>query len=120
VPVEWALQEGYDNIIVVLTRDKKFRKKLLTNKEKQVYRLAFKSSQKLVEKLNTMPERYNALRERMDQLEKEGRIYVIRPQKEVTVGRLEKDKQKLQDLYDDGYKQAKEEMKAIKKYMERK
>lgn len=92
----------------------------MTNKEKQVYRLAYKSSPKLVEKLNTMPERYNELRERMDKLEQEGKIYILRPQKEVTVGRLEKDKQKLQDLYDEGYNQAKKELKAIKKYMERK
>ena len=120
VPVDWAIQEGYDNIIVVLTRDKKFRKKLLTNKEKQVYRLAYKSQPKLIEKLLTMPERYNALRERMDTLEKEGKIYILRPQKEVTVGRLEKDKKKLQDLYDEGYTQAKKELKAMKKYMERK
>lgn len=120
VPVDWAIQEGYDNIIVVLTRDQKFRKKLLTNKEKQVYRLAFKNQPKLVEKLLTMPERYNQLRERMDELEKEGRIYILRPQKEVTVGRLEKDKKKLQDLYDEGYSQAKKELKAMKKYMERK
>ena len=104
----------------MLTRDKKFRKKLLTNKEKQVYRLAYKSQPKLIEKLLTMPERYNALRERMDTLEKEGKIYILRPQKEVTVGRLEKDKKKLQDLYDEGYAQAKKELKAIQKYMERK
>ena len=67
-----------------------------------------------------MPERYNALRERMDTLEKEGKIYILRPQKEVTVGRLEKDKKKLQDLYDEGYTQAKKELKTMKKYMERK
>ena len=82
--------------------------------------MAYKSQPKLIEKLLTMPERYNALRERMDTLEKEGKIYILRPQKEVTVGRLEKDKKKLQDLYDEGYTQAKKELKAMKKYMERK
>ena len=47
-------------------------------------------------------------------LEKEGRIIVVEPQKEVTVSRLEKDKKKLQDLYDDGVKNMKVKLAELK------
>ena len=36
-------------------------------------------------------------------LEEEGRIVVIRPQKPVEVGRMEKDTSRLSALYDEGY-----------------
>ncbi len=39
----------------------------------------------------------------VDRLEEEGRIIVIRPQRPVVVGRMEKDIRKLNDLYEEGY-----------------
>lgn len=117
VPVKWALAEGYDKVIVILTRDKEFRKKKVSNNEKKLYQVAYKKYPNLLKKLYTMPERYNKLREEMDDLEKNGNIYIIRPQKEVTVARLEKDKEKLKALYEDGYNQTLELMPKIEKYI---
>ena len=42
----------------------------------------------------------------MEKLEEEGRIVVIRPQKPVEVGRMEKDTSKLTALYQEGYEVA--------------
>jgi predicted patatin/cPLA2 family phospholipase len=42
----------------------------------------------------------------MEKLEEEGRIAVIRPQKPVEVGRMEKDTSKLTALYEEGYEVA--------------
>ncbi len=50
----------------------------------------------------TMPERYNKIKEELNRLEKEGKIIVIAPEKPVTVSRLEKDKEKLRELYKEG------------------
>ena len=41
-------------------------------------------------------------------LEKQGRIMVIAPKEPVTVSRLEKDKEKLKKLYEDGKKDMEE------------
>jgi len=117
VPVNWALREGYDKIIVVLTRDKKFRKKKTTSKEKGLYQVAYKKYPNLLKKLYTMPDRYNKLREEMDKLSDEGKIFIIRPEKEVTVARLEKDKEKLKALYEDGYNQTIKLIPKIEKYI---
>lgn len=118
VPVKWAIEQGYEKIIVILTRDQAFRKKLISNRTKQLYRVAFKKYPKLMKKLYTMPERYNKLREEMDKLQKEGKIYIIRPEKKVTVARLEKDKEKLKALYEEGYQQTKSIEKDLKEYIE--
>lgn len=118
IPVKWALEQGYEKIVVVLTRDKTYRKPMLSNKMKKLYKLAYHKYPKLIEKLNTMPERYNKLQEELIDLEKEGKIFIIRPEKEVTVSRLEKDKEKLENLYKEGIAEAEKSLDALKEYLE--
>lgn len=118
IPVKWALEQGYEKVVVVLTRDKNYRKPMLSNKMKKLYKLAYHKYPKLIEKLNTMPERYNKLQEELIDLEKEGKIFIIRPEKEVTVSRLEKDKEKLENLYKEGIAEAEKNLDALKEYLE--
>lgn len=117
IPVKWALEQGYEKVVVVLTRDKTYRKPMASNKIKKLYKLAYHKYPKLIEKLNTMPERYNQLQEELLELEKEGKIFIIRPEKEVTVSRLEKDKEKLENLYKEGIAEAEKNMDALKEYL---
>ena len=118
IPVKWALEQGYEKVVVVLTRDKTYRKPMLSNKMKKLYKLAYHKYPKLIEKLNTMPERYNKLQEELIDLEKEGKIFIIRPEKEVTVSRLEKDKEKLENLYKEGIAETEKNLDALKEYLE--
>lgn len=118
IPVKWALEQGYEKVVVVLTRDKTYRKPMTSNKMKKLYKLAYHKYPKLIEKLNTMPERYNKLQDEIIDLEKEGKIFIIRPEKEVTVSRLEKDKEKLENLYKEGIAEAEKNLDALKEYLE--
>ena len=118
IPVKWALEQGYEKVVVVLTRDKTYRKPMLSNKMKKLYKLAYHKYPKLIEKLNTMPERYNKLQDEIIDLEKEGKIFIIRTEKEVTVSRLEKDKEKLENLYKEGIAETEKNLDALKEYLE--
>lgn len=118
IPIKWAIEQGYEKVVVVLTRDRTYRKPMLSNKMKKLYKLAYHKYPKLIEKLNTMPERYNKLQEELIDLEKEGKIFIIRPEKEVTVSRLEKDKEKLENLYKEGIAEAEKNLDALKEYLE--
>lgn len=117
IPVKWALEQGYEKIVVVLTRDKTYRKPMISDKMKKLYKLAYHKYPKLIEKLNTMPERYNKLQDELIDLEKEGKIFIIRPEKEVTVSRLEKDKTKLENLYKEGIAEAEKNLESLKNYL---
>lgn len=55
------------------------------------------------------------LKNNIDKLEAEGRIMVIQPKKPVEVTRLERDKTKLQNLYDDGVKDKEERLEELVK-----
>lgn len=120
IPIEWAIEQGFKNIVVVLTRDRDYRKPGISKMMKNVYKRVYRQFPKTVDKLCTLPERYNQTKELLNKLEDEGKILVIRPQKEVTVSRLEKDKKKLESLYQDGMNDAEEKIDDIIRMIQRK
>ena len=100
VPVEYAFSQGYDRMVVVLTRNKGYRKKDGTMPLSRIIYRKYPLLQKALAERNTL---YNKMMDRIESLEEEGRIIVIRPQKPVEVGRMEKDTVRLSALYDEGY-----------------
>ena len=60
---------------------------------------------------------YNKTLKRIQKLENEGKIFVIRPKAEVKIGRLEKDTQKMTDLYNAGYNEAKDCFESLIRYL---
>lgn len=100
VPVEYAFSQGYDRMVVVLTRNKGYRKRDGTMPLSRIIYRKYPLLQNALAERNTL---YNKTMDRIESLEEEGRIIVIRPQKPVEVGRMEKDTAKLSALYDEGY-----------------
>ena len=89
IPLDWALEQGYEHIVVVATREKGFRKPVTSQRMVDLYSDFYASHPRFFATLLTMDMRYNALMDRMDQLEEEGRIFVLRPGRPVDVGRFE-------------------------------
>ncbi len=90
--------------VMVLTRDITYRKD--EAKEPGYLRVLYANYPHLVQDYLKRAITYNDELMRIEHLEKTGQMFVIRPSKPVTVSRVEKDKVKLKDLYDDGYKTA--------------
>ena len=110
-----AMEMGCDKIIMVLTRQDGY----VRGKEKalSLIKMVYRKYPKLAEDLKLRHTRYNGDLEVLRQLEKEGKILVIRPQKEVEVDRMETDKNKLEALYHDGYEDALRLQKEIISYL---
>ena len=117
IPIEWAMQQGYNKIVVVLTRDKDYKKEELSNNMRKIYGIRYKKYPELVKTICNKPAKYNKTVEEINKLEKEGKIFVIRPQKPIEVSRLEKDKEKLQELYKQGLTEMNEHLDNLKKYL---
>ncbi|MDO4621582.1 MAG: patatin family protein [Eubacteriales bacterium] len=102
VPLKRALDQGYRKIVLVLTRNKGYRKKeeSIANR---LYKRKYKQYPELVKALVTRNARYNRLMDQIDALEEEGRIFVIRPEGEV-VSRIESDNEALLAFYEQGYR----------------
>ena len=100
IPVEYALSQGYDKAVVILTRNKGYRKKASRMPlAKAVYK-KYPALSKALQERNAV---YNRTMDLIERLEDEGKITVIRPLKPVDVGRMEKDTAKLRALYQEGY-----------------
>lgn len=103
IPLQRALDQGYEHIIVVLTRHKGYRKE---EKPARIPSFIYRRYPKLREALRTRGARYNAQVELVERLEREGRITVIRPDKPVEVARIETDMNKMNALYQHGFEVA--------------
>lgn len=100
IPVARAENQGYKKNVVVLTRNKGYRKQ---GKDIKVPPFIYKKYPAIREALSNRNSLYNSQLELIDQLEKEEKIFVIRPQNTVEVDRIEKDTNKLIALYEEGY-----------------
>lgn len=118
IPVEKALKDGCEKVVAVLTRDINYRKKV-SDKFENFVNHTYKYYPKLKEALITRSQRYNQTIEEILKLEKEGKIFVIRPYEEVTVSRVEKDISKLKNLYMKGYCQTIEKYEKMMEYIEK-
>ena len=103
---------------MVLTRDVTYRKKPNSPAVLRLYDQVFKEYPGLLEKIRTAPERYNEMVEEVLALESQGRIFVIRPETPITISRMEKDKDKLRELYREGRRIGKKQRKALLEYLE--
>jgi predicted patatin/cPLA2 family phospholipase len=103
IPVEYARSQGYEKIVVVLTRNKGYRKR---NSSMPLAKVAYRKYPNLQKALAERNAVYNRTMDLVERFEDEGRIIVIRPSKPVKVGRMEKDTSKLAALYEEGYNEA--------------
>ena len=100
IPVMRAVEQGYGFNVVVLTRNRGFRK---TEKDIRVPSFIYRRYPCLRQALSRRCETYNAQLELVERMEDEGRILAVRPVRKVTVNRIERDINKLTALYDEGY-----------------
>ena len=100
IPVKYALEQGYDKLVVILTRNKGYRKKEGKMRAAKAFYRKYPLLQKALLKRNAV---YNQTMELVERLEAEGKAIVIRPVNPVTVDRMEKDTAKLTALYQEGY-----------------
>ena len=114
VPYQKMFEMGYDRLILVLTRDGNYEKKPLPER---LVRMAYRHYPGFRDDLLYRHEAYNRCMKEIRELEKTGRVFVIRPAVPVEVKKLERDPEKLQGVYDLGIAAATERMDALKRWL---
>lgn len=116
IPVLKAKEMGYDKVIVVLTRPKEYRKK---KRSPLLAKLFYKKYPNLIEAINTRYKQYNDALDIIEELEDKKDIYVFRPSTDLKIKRVEKDKSKLEAMYNLGLKDFKDNLKSLKNYLKK-
>ncbi len=103
IPIKKAMEDGNRKNVVILTRNKGYVK------EKPSFswyiKRKLKDYEKLVDAILERHEKYNETIAFLEEEEAKGNIFIIRPSEKLEVSRIEKNKNKLNNLYDQGYRE---------------
>ncbi|MCI9163772.1 MAG: patatin family protein [Lachnospiraceae bacterium] len=114
VPVRAFRRMGFRRNVVVLTRQEGYVKEAEMS---GLVRLRYWRYPRLVKAMENRHVDYNKTIRYIRKLEKAGEVYVICPSRELTIGRMEHNPQKLQKTYDLGRKDALGLMDGLLKWM---
>lgn len=117
IPFDLAQAKGFDKIVVVRTRPRDYQKKATSPLLKRLYQRHYRDYPDFITAAVNRPEVYNQQVATLNQLEKNGQVYVIAPENPVKVGRLESNVKKIQALYDEGQAQAEALISEIEEYL---
>ena len=118
VPIRRAQQMENEKIVVILTKNQGYRKSVLSPTMQRVYKRAYKSYPNLIRTIFRRSFEYNKTMNYLDQLEKRGEIFILRPQAK-PVSRLERNKETLHAFYEHGYKYTERKFDDLMEYLEK-
>lgn len=114
LPIDKIKELGYDKIIVILTRPKDYRK---TKSNQLVTKLRYRKYPNLVKTINNRYINYNNSIEKIIDSENKKEIFVIAPSRTLKIKRIERDAEKLQEMYDLGVEDCKANLDSLKEYI---
>lgn len=115
VPVDKAFEDGCDKLLVILTQPKGFVKHL-GKYDKLGARVLARKYPAMRDAILSRPDRYNETVRACEELEKEGKVMIIRPN--YLINSFESNVHKLENAYWHGYRMTKEKMKKIRKFLD--
>lgn len=115
IPIKHSIAEGNKKNVVVLTKEVGFVRKQASNLG--LIKLCYMKYPKVYELMANRHISYNETTRFIEEEEKAGRIFVIRPQVPTNIGRLEKNREKIENIYKMGYEDAKKSYENLMKYL---
>ena len=116
IPFDFMLSRNVDRTLVILTQPYDYVK----GKESllPIFKILYRGKRKGISSAMAIRhDVYNSETERLKALEKEGKVYVLRPEKPLEVGKTEKDPERLQAVYDEGRRLALTKLDEIVGYL---
>ncbi len=117
VPVVRLQQEGCDKTVVILTQVRGYRKE--ESKANKVIGFLCRKYPAINRNLLQRHLNYNKTMDYIDEEEKKGNLFVISPKEAMVVKRIEKDRDKLEILYHQGYQCAQSYLQEMKEFIKK-
>ncbi len=115
IPLRRSEQDGHTKNVVVLTRDRSYRKG--TSGLTRFLKVKYRAYPALVELLELRHLAYNAQLDYVREAESDGRAFVIAPTVPLHLGRMEKNREKLNEIYLLGQNDALKKLDELKQYL---
>ena len=114
IPVKYALSK-HEKAVAVLTRPRGYRKEKLSNPF--LFRFAFRKHPEFLETLLKRNDEYNKTLDFCEQMEREGKLFIIAPSAEFSISRTEKNLERRLALYQHGYQLMKQELQNMESFL---
>ena len=118
IPIRKAIADGNGKNVVVLTKEVGYIRKQSSPAMRNLIKLKYAKYPKVYELVSDRHVRYNETLRFLDGEEQAGRAFVIRPQMPNDIGRVEKDRKKLEALYELGYRDAKKRYEELMEFLQ--
>lgn len=115
IPLKYFESKGYKRNVVVLTQPIEYRKK--KNKLVPVAKVMLKKYPELINAMADRHIRYNQTLDYILEQERQGKIFVIRPEAPLNIGSIEKDPNELERVYQLGRKAALDKLEELSRFM---
>lgn len=96
IPYEWAIDQGYEKIVVVRTRERAYRRVV---EDSSMARRVYRRYPHLVQSLEGIDADYNRQCDELERLDEAGRLLHCTPSEPITIRKVEGDVERLGDLY---------------------
>ena len=115
IPYERAFEVGCDRVIVILTRERGYVRG--HEKAEKLVDMTYRKYPKFLDVMHRRAENYNKSRERLFELEREGKVMIFAPHDTTGFSRTERDTSKIHKLWQDGLTQAAERIDEVRGFI---
>ena len=115
IPIKKAIEDGFEKNVIVVTRPKGFL--LGENKLMKYYKIRYKKYPNLLRAMESRSSIYNETLDYIESLEKENKVIVIRPKESLNISNLEKNEERIKQIYQMGYDDGIRYIDRIKKFL---
>lgn len=115
IPLLKAEKDDYKKNVVILTRNKGYMKG--PQSFSWYLKRKYAPYQGLLTAIARRHQVYNETVSYIEEQERKGNVFVIRPSEKIEVARIERNPSKLNRLYDQGYKEASHQYQALKEFL---
>ena len=117
IPIQKSILDGNRKNVVILTKEEGYVRKPTGSKELALIKARYAKYPKVYELMVNRHLRYNETVDYLYRQQDNGQAYVIRPKYPSKVGRIEKNKELLLELYQQGYEEATAHYDALMAYL---
>lgn len=114
IPFEKLAEMGYEKQVVVLTRDKAYRKKPMNRALTTFFYRQYPEFRRRLKERHVM---YNESLDKLEKRETDGKAFVIRPSEPINISRTERAPERLKQVYELGRADTEKQLSALLKFL---
>ncbi|MCM1251386.1 MAG: patatin family protein [Clostridium sp.] len=105
IPIRRSMKDGNQKNVIILTKEEGYVRQP-AGAELALVKARYLRYPKVYELMRQRHLSYNSTMQYIEEMREKGKVFVIRPKQKSGVGRIEKDRAKLDALYEEGYRDA--------------